>query len=165
METKKGIQKKVENGGWPRQAPLGYFNKRDKSTAWVEADPRVGPLITKAFEEIATGRWTLKEWSEHAYSVGYRSRKGNKLPVSSWSHIFNNRFYVGEVYLRKGDVPTKGIHQPLVDPDTFALVQEVLRKHDNYKQRSQRHKYLLQGLIHSVEPRALTRLKPIPRRK
>ena len=100
---------------------------------------------------MATGKWTLKEWSEHAYTDGYRSRSGNKLPVSSWSHIFHNRFYLGEVYLRKGDVPTKGNHQPLVDVDTFAQVQEVLREHDNYKQRTQRHKYLLQGIAYSMD--------------
>ncbi len=164
METKKGIQKKVENGGWPRQAPLGYTNRRDKAVAWVDVDSLIGPQITKAFEEIATGKWTLKEWAEHAAKNGYRSRKGKALPVSSWSHIFNNRFYVGEVYLRKGDVPTKGIHKPLVDPDTFALVQEVLRKHDNYKQRTQRHKYLLQGLIYSTETQSPCQVEAHPRK-
>ena len=151
METKKGMQKKVEGGGWPRPAPLGYVNKRDKHIAWVEVDPEVGPLVKKAFEEMSTGKWTLKEWAEHAYNLGYRSRKGYKPPVSSWSHVFHNRFYVGEVYLRKGDVPTKGVHEALVDIDTFAQVQEVLRKHDKYKQRTQRHKYLLQGIVYSVD--------------
>ena len=150
METKKGIQKKVENGGWPRPAPLGYINRRNKSLAWVEVDPQMGPLITRAFQEMATGKWTLKEWAEHSYSMNYRSRKGNRLPVSSWSHIFHNRFYMGEVYLRKGDVPTKGNHEPLVNANTFAQVQEVLRKHDNYKQRTERHKYLLRGLLYSL---------------
>ena len=155
----------MENGGWPRRAPLGYINKRDKRTAWVEVDPKIGPLIAKAFEEIASDRWTLKEWAEHAYDIGYRGRKGNKLAVSSWSHIFNNRFYIGEVYLRKGDVPTKGTHTPLVEPDTFALVQEVLRKHDNYKQRSQRHKYLLQGLLHSVDSESLCWVESHPKKR
>jgi len=150
-ETKKGIQKKVENGGWPRMAPLGYINKRDKTSAWVETDPDAGPLITNAFKEISTGKWALKEWTEHAFSQGYRSRKGNRMPVSSWSHIFHNRFYIGEVYLRKGDIPTKGSHEPLVDEDTFALAQEVLRRHDSYKQRTQRHKYLLRGLVYSLD--------------
>ena len=151
METKKGIQKKVENGGWPRQAPLGYVNRRDKHSAWVEVHPQIGNQIAEAFKEMASGSWTLKEWADHAYSIGYRSRKGQKIAVSTWSHIFNNRFYIGEVYLRKGDMPVKGIHQPLVEPDTFALVREVLRKHDNYKQRTQRHRYLLQGLAYSEE--------------
>ncbi len=165
METKKGIQKKVENGGWPRVAPLGYINKRDKGIAWVDVDPQIGPQITQAFEEIATGKWTLKEWAEHAAGAGYRSRTGKRIPVSSWSHILNNRFYMGEVYLRKGDVPNKGIHKPLVDPDTFAVVQLILRKHDNYKQRTQRHKYLLQGLIYSTETQSPCQVEAHPKKK
>lgn len=165
METKKGIQKKVENGGWPRPAPLGYFNKRDKRSAWVEVDPQVGPMISTAFEEFADGKWTLKEWAEHAYSTGYRSRSGKKLPISSWCHIFHNRFYMGEVYLRRGDVPTKGIHTPLVSADTFARVQEMLRKHDNYKQRTQRHKYLLQGLAYSTDAASSCWVETHPKKK
>lgn len=165
METKKGIMKKVENGGWPRQAPLGYINKRENNVAWVEVDFEIGPQITNAFAEIASGKWTLKEWAEYSARSGYRSRKGKRLPVSSWSHLFNNRFYMGEVYLRKGDVPTKGIHKPLVDPDTFALVQEVLRRHDNYKQRTQRHKYLLQGLVYSTDTQSPCQVEAHPKKK
>ena len=155
QETQKGIQKKVENGGWPRMAPFGYLNRRDKMKAWVEVDPDKGPLVTHAFKEMSTGKWTLKEWAEHAYSQGYRSRQGNKMPVSSWSHIFNNRFYIGETYIRRGDIPTKGSHDPLVKEDTFALVQEILRKHDSYRQRTQRHKYLLRGLVYSLDSSSL----------
>jgi site-specific DNA recombinase len=164
METKKGILKKVENGGWPRVAPLGYLNKREKNSAWIEVDPENGPLITKAFKEFSTGHWTLKEWAHHAYSIGYRSRKNTRIPVSSWSRIFNNRIYIGETYLRRGDAPTKGIHQPLIDPDTFALVQEILRNHDNYKQRVQRHKYLLQGLLYSKETKSLCWVEHHPKK-
>ena len=93
-----------------------------------------------------------------------QTKPRDRLAVSSWSHIFNNRFYVGEVYLRKGDVPTKGNHTPLVDPDTFALVQEVLRKRDNYKQRSQRHKYLLQGMLYSMESKSLCWVESHPKK-
>jgi hypothetical protein len=46
---------------------------------------------------------------------------------------------------------------------TFALVQEVLRKYDNYKQRSQRHKYLLQGLLYSNESESLCWVETHPK--
>jgi len=151
VETKKGLQEKVEKGGWPRLAPPGYLNKHDKNTSWIEADPHLGPFITKAFREMATGRWTLREWTDHAYSLGYRSRKGHRIAVSIWGNIFHNRFYLGETWLRKGDVPTRGNHPPLTDEDTFARVQQVLREHDNYKQRTQRHRYLLRGLLFSLD--------------
>lgn len=79
IEVKKGMQKRVENGGWPKKAPFGYLNKHDTGSAWVEVHPENGPFVTHAFEEMATGRWTLEEWAEHAYSLGYRSRFGNRI--------------------------------------------------------------------------------------
>ncbi len=151
VEARKGLMEKVQKGGWPKLAPPGYLNKHDKSSAWIEVDPQLGPLVTESFKEMATGKWILKEWGEHTYSMGYRSRQGFRIAVSVWSTIFHNRFYLGETWLRKGDVPTRGNHEPLTDEHTFARVQEVLKAHDNYKQRVQRHKYLLQRILFSED--------------
>ncbi|GAG95874.1 unnamed protein product, partial [marine sediment metagenome] len=151
IEVAKGMQKRVENGGWPKRAPFGYNNKHNKNSAWVEVDPKNGPLVTRAFEEMATGKWTLEEWADHVYSLSYRSRNGNRIAKTAWSAIFHNRFYLGETWLRKGDIPIKGNHWPLVDESTFAQVQEVLRQHDKNKQRTQRYKYLLRGILYSLD--------------
>ena len=149
IEVKKGMQKKVENGGWPKQAPFGYVNKRDKNSAWIEVDPTNGPFVTKSYEEMATGKWTLEAWADYAYSMGYRSRLGNRISRSKWSDIFHNRFYLGETWLKYGDAAIKGVHQPLVSELIFTQVQQVLRQHDKNKQRTQRHKYLLRGPLRS----------------
>ena len=151
VEVKKGMQQKVEKGGWPRRAPLGYVNRHDRYTSWVEVDPRMGSCISEAFREMATGRWTLVEWADHAYSLGQRTAKGNKIAKSTWSHIFHNRFYLGETYFKRTDAPIKGNHEPLADEETFVRVQEVLRAHDKYKQRTRRHKYLLRRLLYSLD--------------
>ncbi len=131
--------------------PFSYLNKHDKNSAWVEVNPRNGPLITEAFKEMATGKWTLEEWANHAYASGFRSVNGNRTARTAWSDIFHNRFYLGETWLKKGDLPIKGNHQSLVDESFFAQVQQVLRQHDKNKQRSQQHKYLLRGLVHSID--------------
>ena len=70
---------------------------------------------------------------------------------SKWSDLFHSRLYLGETWLKEGDVPVKGTHQPLVDEATFTEVQQVLRAHDKNRQRTRRHKYLLRGILHSVE--------------
>ena len=165
VEARKGMKKKVEKGGWPKLAPLGYLNKHEKNSAWIEIDPQLGPLIERAFTEMATGKWTLKEWAEHAYSMGYRSRKGFRIAVSLWSTVFHNRFYLGETWLRVGDPPSKGNHEPLTDEATFAKVQQVLQQHDNYKQRTQRHKYLLQRLLYSEDTGTPCYVETHPRKK
>ncbi|WP_332445713.1 recombinase family protein [Dehalococcoides mccartyi] len=151
IEVKKGMYKKVENGGWPKKAPFGYLNKHDKNSAWVEVDPERGPVVTQAFEAMATDGWTLSEWTEQAYALGYRSRNGLKIGKSAWGDIFHNRFYLGETWIKKGDVPIKGVHPPLVKEDIFTKVQEILRQHDKHKQRTHRHKYLLRGLVYSED--------------
>ena len=52
---------------------------------------------------------------------------------NAWSDIFHNRFYLGEIWLKKGDVPIKGTHKPLVDEDIFTQAQQVIRQHDKNK--------------------------------
>ncbi len=151
VEVKKGLQKKVENGGWTKLAPLGYLNKHEGQKSWIETDPKLGALVSQAFKEIATGKWTLDEWTQHAYSSGYRTRGEKRIYKSAWGALLHNRFYLGETWLRAGDVPVKGNHEPLVDGATFSRVQEVLKEHDKHRQHVRRHKYLLKGLAHSLE--------------
>ena len=165
VEVKKGMLKKVEGGGWPKKAPLGYLNQRDGNRAWIEVDPHHAPHITEAFKEMATGKWTLKEWADQAYSLGYRSRMGTKIPKTVWSKMFHKRFYLGETYLKRGDIPLKGTHKPLVDADTFAQVQQVLREHDKHRQRSHRHQYLLRGLVYSVDAASPCWVETHPRKR
>ncbi len=57
-----------------------------------------------------TGKWTLESWANHAYSFGYHSRLGNRIGRSKWSDIFHHRFYLGETWMKLGDIPTKGTH-------------------------------------------------------
>jgi len=154
IEVAKGMQKKVENGGWPKPAPFGYINRHDKNSAWVEVEPEKGKFITQAFREMATGKWTLEEWADHAYSLGHRGKLGNRIPKTTWSNIFHNRFYLGETWLKKGDIPVKGSHEPLIDEATFVQVQQILAEHDKHRQRVRRHKYLLKGLVYSIDAEA-----------
>jgi site-specific DNA recombinase len=131
----------------------------------IEVDSDNGPFVTQAFNEMAAGRWTLEEWADHAYSLGYRSRNGNRIGKQAWSGIFHHRFYIGETWLKKDDVTIKGNHEPLVDEATFVQVQEVLRQHDKYKQRVQRHKYLLRGLVYSLDADSPCWAETHPRKK
>ena len=150
-EALKGMKQKVAGGGWPWKAPLGYVNRHDKNGSWVEVHPEVGPMITRAFEEFATGKYTLDSWTEQAFSLGYRSGSGSKIGRSHWQQIFRHRFYLGKTFWRSEGMERDGKHPALSDPVTFARVQEILSTHDHHKKRLQRHKYLLRGLLYSVD--------------
>jgi site-specific DNA recombinase len=151
VEAKKGMKQKVAQGGWPWLAPLGYINRKDKTNAWVDVDPKLGPMITEAFKEMATGKYTIDEWTARAFNLGYRNRTGGTISRSKWHDLFHHRFYLGKTgWGRKGE-EQDGNHPALTDPMTFAQVQEVLAKHDHYKKRVQRHDYLLRGLVYSLD--------------
>ena len=151
-EAKKGMKQKVDQGGWAWLAPVGYVNRKDKNNSWIDVDPELGPLITKAFQEMAMGKYSLDEWTSQAFVLGYRSKSGGKISRSKWHDLFHNRFYLGKTgWGRRGGGERDGNHTPLTDPVTFAKVQEVLAKHDHYKMRTQRHEYLLRGLTYSLD--------------
>ena len=52
VEARKGMKEKVDKGGWPKQAPIGYLNKHEKNSAWIEVDPLLGPLLL-----MLSGKW------------------------------------------------------------------------------------------------------------
>jgi hypothetical protein len=106
--------------------------------------------MTKAFEEMATGKWTLAAWTTHAAALGYRSRRGHVLTKSGWHGIFHNRFYLGKTWWD----PTEerdGDHPALTDKETFQRVQDVLTAHARRRQKIRHHNYLLRGLLYSLD--------------
>ncbi|NJN97954.1 MAG: hypothetical protein HC875_29700 [Anaerolineales bacterium] len=109
------------------------------------SDQVEGPLITAAFFEFATGRWTLDSWLREAQRRGYKSNRGQVINKSGWHRIFRNPFYVGR-YFWKG-VEYLGDYEPLVSQETFEAVQEIL---DSYEKGGGRqHFWLLSGLLWS----------------
>jgi len=57
-------------------ALLGYLNAPKWSSASLVHDPERGPLVRRAFEDLATGRYTKQEVIARATDAGLRSRKG-----------------------------------------------------------------------------------------
>ena len=66
-EVKKGMGEKIKGGGTVGRAPIGYQNIRlvddkGREERTVITDPERAPLIKLAFEEYATGNWTVADW-------------------------------------------------------------------------------------------------------
>lgn len=141
-ETLKGQWRAIEEGKFPHQPPLGYI-KHNGNIEMVE----VGAMLSQAFSEFASGQYTLYTWSETAYQLGIRGRRGNKLSPSDWSTIFRNRFYVGVLCWAGREAV--GNHQPLVSQDIFDRVQAVLLANRNHSVVKQYRSYLLSHLLWS----------------
>jgi site-specific DNA recombinase len=153
-EVAKGINTKLQAGGTPGQAPLGYLNKQRKEGAadirWVEIDPERSPHIIWAFEQYATGEWTLSRLTEALEARGLRNRSTPKRPSapimqSTVHRILTHPYYVGIVRFR--GTYYEGAHQPLVSRDLWLRVQDILGAHNTAGEKDRQHPHYLKGSI------------------
>lgn len=154
-EVKKGLGEKVKNGGTPCRAPIGYLNirrvdEKGREERTVVLDEERAPLIKLAFEEFATGGWTVVDLADHLSACGLTTRstpKISSLPIDkkALNQILKNPYYKGTV-LYKG-VEYAGSHPPLVDAMTWQRTQDVLASHIN-GERVREHPHFLKGSLY-----------------
>lgn len=151
VETKKGMRRMVAEGGWPHRAPFGYENKRNNRETWLEVAVETGAMITHAFNEFSTGKYTLSSWAKTAWDLGYRNAQAGRIHKSQWHKIFRNRFYIGLITWDGEEY--QGAWPTLVDPATFQRVQEILDRNRNIGRGpySPHRDYLLSGFLWSVD--------------
>ena len=116
----------LELGRWTFPAPLGYLNAPKWSKTSLIRDPERGPLVRRAFEDLATGNYTKQEVIARATEAGLRSRKGLRLSPQSFGQMMRNPIYVGRVDSPDYGISTQGDFEPLVDEATFYRAQAVL---------------------------------------
>ena len=154
-EVKKGLNQKAKGGGTPNKAPIGYRNIRDHDEAGrrnsrVEVDEERASLITLAFNEYATGNWSLTALADHVSDLGLATPATRKLPAKSIGKrmlhtILINPYYKGIV--RYNGVEHKGRHIPIIDEATWDKVQEILKSHAN-GERSRIHEHYLKSTVY-----------------
>ena len=153
-EVAKGLGEKARAGGTIGRAPLGYLNKqgrdsRGRQARWVDIDPVRGPLITQAFTEYATDRWTLSTLTDHLTAHGLTtaptpSRPSHPLGHNTLLAILRNPYYRGIVTYQGVHYP--GTHQPLIDEATWQRVQTVLNQH-RHGERQRIHNHHLKTTV------------------
>ena len=153
-EVKKGLHEKVRNGGSVSKAPIGYVNVRKtddkgREERTVEIDPERAPLVKMAFDEYATGNWSLNSLAEHLADLGLATIPRPRLPgrlidKKILHNVFNNTFYKGIITYAGAEY--KGKYQPIVDEATWEKVQEILRSHIN-GERTRIHNHYLKSTV------------------
>ena len=128
--TKECIHKARESGKCVHKAPRGYVNRQlDDAHRYVEIDRTIADYICMAFKEVAKGVMTP---TAICRSLG---RRGFKVHKNSFLKMLRNPFYVGDIYVPEyvdshiGTIPAhyvKGLHEPIIDRETFDAVQDIL---------------------------------------
>lgn len=111
-------------------APVGY--KYSKETNTLEVVPEEAVRVQKAFEMYNTREYSPRLIAE---ALGFKS----DILVFN---ILKNRTYIGEITFQGQQF--KGIHQRIIDDETFIKAQEILKERGTKKQASE---FLLSSLV------------------
>ncbi len=139
--VKRGQQTKLEKGGYPNYAPIGYKNNPLDKT--IVIDEARGKYIKRAFELYATGSHSLKDVADILYKEGFRSRGGHKYNKSKIHRILQNPIYYGVMFVHGKYYPGK--HETIISKDLFDKVQDVFN--NNNRSRYKKHFYPLRGFM------------------
>jgi site-specific DNA recombinase len=141
---------KVKNGGSVGLAKVGYTNARldldGRKVNTITVDAERAPLVQKAFELFATGKYTLDSLHDMMGDLGLTATRRNK-PVGrdTLGRMLRDRYYIGKV-IYKG-IEYQGRHEPLVSEELFDRVQRILDTHAGSGTRERKHLHYLKGLV------------------
>jgi site-specific DNA recombinase len=125
--TRAGMKAALELGRWVFLAPIGYLNAPRSMGKSLMHDPERAPLVRRAFEEYATGRFTKEQLLKQVRTWGLTNRRGKPLTSQAIGVLLRNQLYAGIVDITEYGVRGKrGDFAPLISEDLFYRVQAVL---------------------------------------
>ena len=124
--TRAGMRAALELGRWTFLAPLGYINAPRAMGASLLPDPERAPLVRRAFQDFATGRFTKHEVRNAVIALGLKTRRGRPVSSQTFDDMLRNRVYIGQVEVAGYGVSTRGDFEPLVSEKVFYRVQAIL---------------------------------------
>ena len=153
-EAKKGMAEKVRRGGTNGVAPLGYLNVMHKidgvEVRTVEVDPDRAPHVAWAFDQYASGDWSVAALRDALEERGFKGRTTRKIvgsPInnSQLHRMLSNPYYKGQIQFK--GVIYDGNHPPLVDEVLWQRVQDLMASRRIAGDRSWRHQHYLKGAL------------------
>lgn len=139
-------------------APLGYLNAKDENyRSTVILDETRAPIITKLFEEYATGNHTIDSIWKLSMTLGLytkmKSRRGNFVSKNTIYDILTNPFYYGEMCIKGEFMPH--VYPPIVSRSLFDKVQEIFAQNGNHNRNNSenqaKYTYAFRGMIKCKE--------------
>ena len=147
LNTLVGMRRARKEGRWLGVAPRGYKNARDENNKPIIVPDEEAKFVKKAFDEIAKGINNVKEVNKKLNDEGFNCSK-----TTFWS-ILRNPVYMGKVFIRaykeEAEHLINGIHEPIVTPELFYTVQDILdgRKRNQPLKKLKRPQFPLRGLL------------------
>ena len=111
--------------------PLGYKTGPDKKFI---IDPETAPTVRLVYGLYAQGQ-TITQIIQALNAKGLRTKRGRPFTNNSLRTVLKNEKYIG-VYSYKDEIRIEDAILPIVEPEVFYKVQEMLR----YNQKAAAHK-------------------------
>lgn len=141
-----GMERKAAAGRWRGgQRPCGYQPHPDTHVLQVVDDE--APIIRTIFTTYTDERIGTRAIAHRLNEHGYRTVVGGPWSGHQVVRVLTNRAYLGEITFR--DVTVPNAHEPIIDPDTFDLAQQILtaRGDDHRRRASNASDYLFTGRL------------------
>src|SRR5439155_17120239 len=107
-------------------APLGYLNTHRSTGRSLIEDPERAPLVRRAFQDFATGRFTKDEVRKSVIALGLTTRRGKPVPSQTFDAMLRNRAYIAQIDVPDFGISTRGDFEPLITERIFFRVQAIL---------------------------------------
>ncbi|MBI3103533.1 recombinase family protein [Candidatus Daviesbacteria bacterium] len=151
FKVKQTAAEKFKAGYYPSVAPLGYKNILNPNPSGsydkkiVVPDPNSAPFITQAFKMYATRNYSIYDIRQYLNKHGVLGKKGRPLQFSVTHTMLRNKFHWG--WMHHGGLEGMGKHEPIIDKETFDLVQKILDEKGAFGLRKRKHNFLLRGIV------------------
>jgi site-specific DNA recombinase len=145
--VKRGIRQKLRRGDFSGQAPFGYLN--NLKTRNIEPDPVNSKVIQKIFTEFSQGFYSLQSARYMLSDYNVNCGNGKPYSISMVQRMLTNQTYLG-VIKHKGEFH-EGNFKPLVNKETFDLVQRRLNERSKPRKNTKMHDFPFRSLFKCAE--------------
>jgi DNA invertase Pin-like site-specific DNA recombinase len=150
--TMRGMESKLQKGGSPSLARLGYLNDRLEKT--IVKDPERFDQVKQMWMLMLTGTYSVRQIlkiinEDWGFKTVQRKQRGGKpLSLSGLYSLFYSKFYAG--IIEWGGHSYSGSHEPMVTMEQYQRVQELLGKNQG-KPRPKVYQHSFSGIINCGE--------------
>jgi site-specific DNA recombinase len=141
-----GLERRVREGKWMSgRTPYGYT--RDPQSKLLVPDPVKAPVVRRIFHLYAEGKLGTTAIARTLDAEGAPPPRKQGWSPNALQLILANPAYRG--LLRWNGETHPGLHQPLIEDETFECAQEILRRRgeDASLRRGNPSEFLLSGLV------------------
>ncbi len=145
--TNRGLAKKIRDGWYPSQAPIGYLNEVISKT--ITPDPERWEIVRKCWDYLLAEKYNVAQLHEIAINewnlttLQKKRTGGRPVSLTAFYEMFANPFYTG-MFKYRGKIH-EGKHQPMVTAEEFDRAQYLIGR--KTKAAPQKHSFSYTGII------------------